>query len=475
MPGKRKRQNAQAGPSSVKLQQSPPATDGRSGANLGKTLAKSEPDEYEGPPHYAPPRRSPRREDIKLLEPDTTVASTIKPERLPVSSEDEAESERPRSPTKRRKLPAMAYAENESESTPRQRLNRKGSESLSERAEEGNPSIADSADIDDLQLSTPPPPSKPTAKEVKRAALQELKFTRQNKSSPTTRKNIEDTEGLESSSSDSQTDESEPDAQSEGLGSFIVEAPETVEATEALEAALGPEYHARRGLDQHFTIFVHYLVRLCFDPDFLSVATTSDSDRWYFEAAINAVRQRTDAIADSLLLSTWPSPFTFTLDSRPILVGPVQSEDSSCQACWTRGEQACSATGCYTLSTRKGFYNTKTFQAEPENDVEYCRETTEDFENSAVAPKLRYPPGFRLVVGARCARRAAAYHQARHYLYNTFIRVKDEIERLCNENDEFASQDVTILPEGFTPFAAELLNDFELDRTQWNYAIPSSS
>ncbi|KAJ7677243.1 hypothetical protein B0H17DRAFT_1207159 [Mycena rosella] len=373
-------------------------------------------------------------------------------------------------------------------------------------------SDTDSANVDDLDrmstsrypmptytftVPTPPSPSKPTAKELRSAALQRYTKTRNTKPSPTSaRKNIVEAaeasaktrkakssptsapveDGAETSSvpdSEEDVDSTETDGSDMGTeedldksdASLIDDEDHAADEVLEVEEALGPERYARRNIDGQLAVFVEYIVRLHYEPNLLSLTTTTEDD-----TAITALRRHMDGYANSMLLSTWSGPFTAMLQQRPVLIGPISCETDDCQACWTRGPYACSVSGSCTLTTRKGFYDRDgdTFQDIPERKIEYDKETTCDFPNSAVAPKLLYPPGFRLVVGARCSHRAVAYHQARHYMYSISTRVRDEIESLCDQDDDLVGDKDSLLKAlEEEEFVTELLNDFKADQKHW--------
>ncbi|KAF7353715.1 DUF4211 domain-containing protein [Mycena venus] len=387
------------------------------------------------------------------------------------------------SPLKRRKL-AIAASDSDNDHTLRKRIcpiKLEVDDSDIEKAADDRSSTADSADVDDLELPPAPTPSRPTKKEVHRTAIETLKNKRENKSSPATAHRTQivgsDDESLawQSDPTDSESDrDTDSEGESSEQDSFIDDTEQTVEADADLKAALGPEYYARRDLDEQFVSFVEFLVRLHLDPEVLSADDVSENERWSYEAALRIMRQRTEAVADSMQVSTWSTPFRATLDRRPTLSSvSCKSNDPDCQACWTRGPMSCSAAGCYKLTTLKGFYNRKTFQEEPEEDVTYGYGTTRSFENSADVETFLYKPGSRLIVGARCAHKAVAYHQARHYLYNMFIRVKDEIERVCDEDSELDGNKDRLVKalnektENHESFASELWRDFVQESAEW--------
>ncbi|KAJ7243411.1 hypothetical protein B0H12DRAFT_834005 [Mycena haematopus] len=278
-------------------------------------------------------------------------------------------------------------------------------------------STADSADVDDLELSPPPTPSKPTPKELKTASINRLKDARENKSSPTSIRRVkaEETDGEEPLAWESDTDKSDTSADSESGSeggsdspsepdSFINDEDVTSETAADVQDALGPEHYARRDLSEHFPVFVEFLVRSHLKPEFVN--KLCDEEKWPYEAAIEAVRKRADSAAELFLVSTWSTPFRITLRDRPTLIGPYSCNREDCQACWTRGNRACNDEGCFTIWTLKGFYNRDTFEDKLETDVKYGTGTTRNFENSAQAEALYYQPQFRLVVGARCAQKA---------------------------------------------------------------------
>ncbi|KAJ7700233.1 hypothetical protein B0H14DRAFT_3528127 [Mycena olivaceomarginata] len=255
---------------------------------------------------------------------------------------EDSSSEMPVTPRKRRKTLNVATSDSD-DHTPRKRIRRR----------ESNVDDSDT-DVDDLELSPPPSPSKPTAKERKRVTMDETKVEETSDSD-------ELAWGSDTSSSDSDT--GSEGQSSENMGSFIVDDSEKTEDPDAddIESARGPEYYARRRLSEQFMSFVEYLVRFYLNPDLLS--TVSDNDRWSYQAAIKAMRIRTEAVP-FLLALTLASPWI----ARP---------------------------------AGRGTYNRDNFDDESESDDDYGEETTWDFNNSAHADKLRYPPGFRLVVGAR--------------------------------------------------------------------------
>ncbi|KAJ7460916.1 hypothetical protein B0H11DRAFT_2057382 [Mycena galericulata] len=402
--------------------------------------------------------------------------------RAPVSDSEAAEdialdeeNENLRTPTRRVARRPDINTERESDSgspVPRRRLCRKSDSDDEQAGDE----VESTADSNDLALSPPPSHSKPTAKELKMKVFEEYKIARTHKASPSAvRKTV-----IQPSSSSSEAEDSDAleitsgtDVESETTGgSFIDDADETADAAQEVEDVIGPERFARRSPREHFAVFIEYVVGLHCVPDLLSSDTLTEMDRMSYEATLNALRMRTEALADSMLISTWSGPFKYTLEKRPVLMGPVLCQGVECQACWARGSSSCSHAGFYSLSTRKGYYNPDTFEDILERYQEYGKETIPNFENGAEADQVLYPPGFRLIIGARCTRRAVAYHQARHYLYNTAVRVKDEIERVCDLHSRFEKNPNALVEELSGDFAAELLRDFEMDSSQWNNYKP---
>ncbi|KAK7035804.1 DUF4211 domain-containing protein [Favolaschia claudopus] len=405
----------------------------------------------------------------------------------------------PRKPRLRRRLYSPTAGDSEDDlATPSKSKARKqsiGRESIVPDSEarstiqgqQDDASTADTADLNDLEHSPTPSPTGPTLKQEKAAALTRLRLKREQRSSPrsarkTVVKEASDSEdeslAWHPNSSASETGHSSSTYESEAESSedqhdgdsFIDDANLASETDPEIVDALGPEYYARRDVREHFMEYVEFLVKRHFDPDLLQ--NVSENDKWSYEAAIRTMRSRTEAVAESMVLSTWSTPFTTTLD-RPLLLGPMTAEDKDCQACWTRGNKGCNTSGCSTLTTVSGFYDRETFEDLPETDVEYGKTTTHDFENSALAPKFYYRPGFRLVVGARCARRAVAYHQARHYLYHLYMRIEHEIERLCRVDPRLKKKVKDLLEtlnekdDDYRGFMTELWNDFRLNSKQW--------
>ncbi|KAJ7118819.1 hypothetical protein C8R44DRAFT_789361 [Mycena epipterygia] len=493
MPPKRKRHDTDGGPSSNtrarRFVKTEPAE-----VVLNREVKDEGEDHSPGPvatTRRCNPRRGIQRVKSEELDHVTVPAATIKREPSPQESENETNSE-VGSPRRRRwfKRSGSGSVDNTEDEagydpeTPKGKRIQRGKppQGDSEEEEAGDDSSnADTADIDDLELPVPPSPSKPSAKELKAEAFQQYRAARNHRSSPTSdRRAAGDKEGGSSTGEDSEsnTDASESDETDAGTGDgsettntdFIVhDEDQTADVNEELRAALKPELYARRTIDEQFVVFVEYIARLYNEPNFLSDSAVAEDDKLPYQTAITALRKHFDGFANSMLLSTWSGPFAATLEQRPVLVGPVGCEPDDCQACWTRGPYSCSVTGSYTLSTRKGLYNRDhdTFQNIPEKNLEYGKETTCDFPNSAEAPKLPYPPGFRLVVGARCAHRAVAYHQARHYMHNIATRVRDEIETLCDQDAELIGNTDALLKALDEELITELWNDFKADSKHW--------
>ncbi|KAF8191484.1 hypothetical protein K438DRAFT_1970475 [Mycena galopus ATCC 62051] len=410
-----------------------------------------------------------------------------------IKVEDEEEEEVSPSTGKQRKPPTTAF---DSEHTRRRILRRTSDADDSSgdgQAGDDRVSTPDSADENDLHLSPPPAP-KPTAQVLKKAKLDKYKIAREVKSSPTSIRIpkveetdedeplawVSDSDETDSNDSNADTGSQDESSENENLADFIVPDETTDaegDADAKVETALGPEYYVRLPLATQFTSFVEFLVGFHFDPDILN--KVPDKDRWRYEASKETMRKRTKDAAASLLLPTWSKPFRMTLDDRPILIGPAICELGDCQVCWTRGSRACNHAGCLTLSTLEGFYDPKTFEEESETHVKYGQDTTVEFKNSALADPLHYPPGFRLVVGERCAYRAVKYHQAQHYLYNMFTRVKHEIKRQCHEyRDLKRTHNRGLLLEALTKgnehhegFIPQLWNNFVLDSAQWSPSL----
>ncbi|KAF8191478.1 hypothetical protein K438DRAFT_891524 [Mycena galopus ATCC 62051] len=268
------------------------------------------------------------------------------------------------------------------------------------------------------------------------------------------------------------------DAEDDGLEDVAEEEDEDVEDAEDTfivdedegdadaNAALERMRYSSRELDEHFAVFVEYIIALHSDPEYLSTATEDEKE--YFDTAVNALRRHLDPLADSMTLSTWKAPFIATLNLRPVLEDGLSTEGTGdCHACWTRGMYACDISGAYTISTKKGIYDHDTFEDKPEKKIKYGKAT--QFENNAEARSLPYPPSFELIIGQRCFNRALAYHEARHYMYIISVKVKDKIQSLC-EDDAELEKDPNALLEAMKEehYIEYLWGRFKSDRKQWS-------
>ncbi|KAJ6606380.1 hypothetical protein DFH09DRAFT_7295 [Mycena vulgaris] len=329
-------------------------------------------------------------------------------------------------------------------------------------------------DPEDLALPVQPTSSKPTKKQLKSSALERYAKARKNKSSPAPvpadASDEEKANGLfREFTPIPEVDSEESDAEEEEVvdnpeESFIVDEDEGDADADANEA-LDRMRYSHRELDEHFAVFIEYIIALDSDPEYLSTATEDEKE--YFGTAVTALRRHIDSLADSMTLSTWKAPFIATLNLRPILADGVACQgNDDCHACWTRGMYSCDLSGSYALSTQKGIYDPQTFQDLPEKKMKYGRATK--FANNAEARNLPYPPRFELVIGKRCFHRALAYHEARHCLYGVSIRVKEKTKALCEENAELAN-DPNALLEAMKEedFINYLWGRFKSDRKQW--------
>nr|GAT59376.1 predicted protein [Mycena chlorophos] len=224
--------------------------------------------------------------------------------------------------------------------------------------------------------------------------------------------------------------------------------------------------YTHRDLEENFGIFVEYMVLLNADPKWRE--TASEDDKEYYATAVAALRKNIEPLADTMLHTTWKAPFIATLQLRPVLQDGVSCDRTgNCHACWTRGMYSCDVSGSYELSTRKGTYDQDTFQKKKEVGLKYGTQTS--FENNAEARNLPYPPKFKLYIGARCFKRATAYHEVRHCLYNYSVRVKERIEGLCEENSDLEgnvkAQLEALKEENFIDM---LWQSFKFDRNQWS-------
>ncbi|KAJ6620271.1 hypothetical protein B0H10DRAFT_2022051 [Mycena sp. CBHHK59/15] len=329
-------------------------------------------------------------------------------------SEDDGVADRPKKMLRRGKPSPSVPAEGDSDSvaaSPRKRrLRRKDatpsdSEESTAEATEGNAIVQLGSEEEDLELPRQITSSKPTRRQVKESALERYRDAkaRKNRSSPALVPEV--------ASEEEEEELGFPEADDEGVDedaenmdeSFIVDDGDD-DAT-AADAALGSMRYERRELEEHFKVFVEYIIELNCDPEFFS--TADEDDQAYYESAVVALRRHIDPLADSITLSTWKAPFIATLNLRPTLKDGFSSEgDNNCHACWTRGRYSCDIGGSYTLSTQKGVYDPKTFEDMPEKKIKYGKKT--QFENSAEAPNRPYPPDFQLIIGERCFNRALA-------------------------------------------------------------------
>ncbi|KAJ7261274.1 hypothetical protein B0H12DRAFT_1106060 [Mycena haematopus] len=326
-------------------------------------------------------------------------------------------------------------------------------------------------DPEDLALPVQPTVSRPTKKDLKSSALARYAKARKNKSSPAP----VPVEAVDEKEEREFTPFS--DAEEDGLEDVAEEEEEAVDAEDTFivdeddadaDAALELERmrYSSRELDEHFAVFVEYIIALHSDPDYLSKATEQEKE--YFDTAVNALRRHLDPLADSMTLSTWKAPFIATLNLRPILEDGLSTEGTGdCHACWTRGMYACDLSGAYTISTRKGIYDHNTFEPKPEKKIKYGKAT--QFENNAEARSLPYPPNFELIIGQRCFNRALAYHEARHYMYSVSVKVKEKIQSLCEEDAEFENNPNALLKVmNEEHFIEYLWAQFKSDRKQWS-------
>ncbi|KAJ7491204.1 hypothetical protein FB451DRAFT_634280 [Mycena latifolia] len=321
---------------------------------------------------------------------------------------DSEEDEGKNSPKRLRRVkspPVDVESDPPTKSPRRGRLHRKSEERAVEH-------ILDSDDDpEDLALPVQPTSSKPTRKQLKSSALERYAKARKNKSSPAPvpadAVDEEEEDLFREFTPIPEIDSEESDAEQVDVEdnpeeSFIVDEDE--EDADA-DAALDRMRYSHRELDEHFAVFVEYIVALDSDPEYLSTATEDEKE--YFATAVTALRRHIDSLADSMTLSTWKAPFIATLNLRPVLADGISCDgNDNCHACWTRGMYACDVSGSYIISTKKGIYDPKTFQDVPEKKIKYGKATS--FENNAEARNLPYPPRFELIIGARCFNRALA-------------------------------------------------------------------
>ncbi|KAK7035799.1 DUF4211 domain-containing protein [Favolaschia claudopus] len=396
------------------------------------------------------------------------IGSPRKPRRIQrkVESDDEEDVEaQPRRLTRVRKSSPPPADDEESASGPPGRLHRKSSLDLDS-----------DDDPEDLKLPERPVSNKPTKKDVTSSALARYAKARKNKSSPAPvpadagsdddreytpfSDAEEDKEGLPDVAEEDEPEEDE----AQGEDTFIVDDNDA-NADEDANAVLNRMRYSSRQLDEHFAVFVEYIIALDSDPDYLS--TASEDEKEYFSTAVKALRRHIDPLADSMTLSTWKAPFIATLNLRPVLADGMSTDATGdCHACWTRGMYACDQSGAYVLSTQKGIYDHDTFMDKPEKGIKYGKATR--FENNAEARNLPYPPGFELVIGQRCFNRAMAYHDARHYMHTIAVRVREKIESLSEDNEELAN-DPNALLEAMKEehFIEYLWGQFKSDKKQW--------
>ncbi|KAJ6546948.1 hypothetical protein B0H19DRAFT_1163158 [Mycena capillaripes] len=381
------------------------------------------------------------------------------------SDSDEVQDEAPK--RLRRVKSSTVDAENDSlaDSPHRGRLRRKSEEE--EEDVKGSMLLDSDDDPEDLALPVQPTSSKPSKKELMSSALQRY-AKRRNKSSPAPiPEDAADEVEEREFALFSDAEEDEPDDAADGEeaeDTFIVDEDEG-DADADANAALDRMRYSSRQLDEHFAVFVEYIIALHSDPDYLSTATEDEKE--YFGTAVNALKRHIDPLADSMTLSTWKAPFIATLNLRPILADGLSCEPTGdCHACWTRGMYACDTSEAYTISTAKGIYDHNTFLDIPEKKIKYGKAT--QFENNAEARNLPYPPRFQLVIGKRCFNRALAYHDARHYMYGVSVRVKEKINSLSEGNEELANDPNALLEamkeESFIEY---LWGRFKSDKKQW--------
>ncbi|KAJ7273029.1 hypothetical protein C8J57DRAFT_1316334 [Mycena rebaudengoi] len=407
------------------------------------------------------------------IEPTRDNDEPLKVVNISSSSEPESDSilaSQTRKP--RRKLAAAVASDSEEDGSnkyPKKRLRRVRPAPMSDAEVDedmgsvsdqgGNPAVKQDSDNDSDDLELPPQPSssRPTEKQRKNQALERYAQARKNRSSPapvpaTAVKEEEDDDEAESDLDMWEQLSPVPELDGEiGVGdnsaqlddeSFIVDEDDDADV---VNDALGAMRYAHREIEEHFAVFVEYIVAINSDPDFLS--TIEGNDKASYESAVTALKRHIDPLANAIVLSTWKAPFIATLNLRPILNDTFPCEGGDCHACWTRGKYSCDANGSYIISTRKGVYDPKTFRdiSEKKKKIKYSKQT--QFENNAEARNLPYPPKFPLTVGVRCYNRALAYHEARHYLYDVSTKVQEEMEKLCEENEELADDPNALFQE----------------------------
>ncbi|KAF7294654.1 DUF4211 domain-containing protein [Mycena indigotica] len=385
--------------------------------------------------------------------------------------------------TRLEKQTIMVDSDSDEELLPRRRKRlMRGSSPVEEEDEAAKPSKGrlrrknDDADkykldSDDEDLELPEAPSstsKPTKRQVLAGALEKYARARKHRSSPAPIPSdaVNDEPELDfdpipevDPDEENEAEQNEDDDDGED---FIVEEGEDEDA----KAALDRMRYTSRDLEENFGIFVEYMVLLHDDPKWRE--TASEDDKEYYQTAVAALRKTIEPLSDTLVHTTWKAPFIATLQLRPSLQDGTSCDSTgNCHACWTRGMYSCDVSGSYELSTRKGTYDPDTFQKKKERGIKYGTRTS--FENNAEARNLPYPPQFKLFIGARCFRRATAYHEVRHYLYNISVRVKEKIEELCAENSELEN-DVRAQMEAFKEqgYIDQLWGVFKFDKKRWS-------
>nr|GAT55973.1 predicted protein [Mycena chlorophos] len=199
-----------------------------------------------------------------------------------------------------------------------------------------------------------------------------------------------------------------------------------------------------------------------------------------FKRAKTILEKLINTYAEDLLAPRWIAPFVFTLDQRPRMEGPRPSSAYStlrfdCAVCFVPGKHTCKfGTTMYVLSTSRGFYDPDTYEdiEELKTYNEYSNRTAPDEEKTRTEmPKILYHPGFRLVVGQRCAERAADYHHARHRLYTIARRVRDEIASILKSLPEINEEGMfEELKNPEDNLLEDILDDLKNDLKHWETA-----
>ncbi|CAK5280979.1 unnamed protein product [Mycena citricolor] len=373
-----------------------------------------------------------------------------------LNDSEEDEVSKPRR-LRRKKSPLVESSSDEdggtAESPPRQRLRRhrdpspSGGEDEDSGVERSTPAKLYQLDSGDEDLEAPQmPSSKPTRRDKMQNALARYNHRRKNRSSPAPSSDAgyddrigKPTAGaslsdLEEDASEEDGDDVgvEPDLDDVGEDTFVVDDDE--EADSDANAVLDRMRYSHREINEHFEVFVEYMVALhSSDEDYIDSLTEDEKE--YFSTAVNALKRHIDPLADSMVHSTWKAPFIATMNLRPILsLGTMEDSSSNCHACWTRGRYACDLSCSYLISTTKGIYDHETFKKKKEKGLRYGKKT--QFENNAEAPNLPYPPDFELTIGKRCFNRAVAYHEARHYLFSLAEQIRKDADAASEENPE---------------------------------------